>query len=228
MACFVSLLFFLVAAALATEPAIRAQESDFRQEILRMFNETNQNMNILTKLHQQTLEYVKQVEKQQNQKLDALSRVAERHLQYFLANCNVALSANLKALTNGKKYSFHSTVIEWANARDSCAKQGLHLASIGDQSDAEALWAATQNVSPNTYWWVSAKNAGSWTKKNFRWHDGTKLEMDSPLWKAEAQKTADCVVAANWGNGTLKVEARPCINDYYYICQLPTECFSAK
>ncbi|XP_059471015.1 C-type lectin domain family 4 member F-like [Neocloeon triangulifer] len=233
MARFFSLLALLFAAALANESATKQEEFNFRQEMLKNLNRTNEKLEKLmtiifdqvletrkvaeeqTKLANQTLENTKQ----QNQKLEELSRIADRHFQSFMANCNVArLATNVVTLSNGKNYYFDTNAKTWAGAKDFCTQKGLQLASIADENDVKVVGALGHNL------WVSAKSEGSGSQKVFRWQDGTKLELNSSLWKEDADKTQECVRIYNWSGGTLN--SHSCTDLRPFICQMPSECVS--
>ncbi|XP_059482434.1 T-cell surface glycoprotein YE1/48-like isoform X1 [Neocloeon triangulifer] len=189
---------------------------------------TNDRFNQLQKQNEQTLEYVKQVGKQQNQKLDALANLTEHHIQIFQTrfppHCNLARSSKLTLLTNGKKYFFSPTFTNWNSANETCAKMGLHLATIRDQNEALIVATGGKTFYPGNSCWVSAKNQGRGSEKDFRWSDGTKLALNSPLWMDKADKKKDCVLIYHgWNKG--KLNGNICTINQPFICELPNECY---
>ncbi|XP_059471001.1 C-type lectin domain family 4 member F-like [Neocloeon triangulifer] len=201
------------------------------EELLKYLNKaTSERFNRMEKQIYQVLEKDKEMEeKRQNdrEKLDALANFTERHIQFFQirfpTHCNLARLSNLTVLSNGKIYSFHQTLENWTSANETCSKNGLHLATIRDQNEAQLVAAEAQRIIKGYAWWVSAKNLGRGSEKDFRWRDGTKLELDSPLWWEKADKTEDCVRTYNWTNR--KLYSYPCNSDLPFICELPSECY---
>ncbi|XP_059470836.1 C-type lectin domain family 4 member D-like [Neocloeon triangulifer] len=133
--------------------------------------------------------------------------------------CNVARSSNLTTLSNGKKYSFIQSYENWNSANETCAEMGLHLATLRDTKDAQVVAAEALKIETGPNWLVSARKS----EGDFRWHDGTKLELNSTLWWGRAAKTHDCVYFYNWEAG--KLNSYPCFFRFYVICELPTECY---
>ncbi|XP_059471003.1 C-type lectin domain family 4 member F-like [Neocloeon triangulifer] len=133
----------------------------------------------------------------------------------------LAQAENLKLLSNGKKYYFHPSYANWTFANETCSKKGLHLASIKDQNDAQVVAAEAYKIDPTDAWFVSAKIRAS--EKDLRWQDGTKLDLDSHLWKDGADKSKDCVWIFNWPKG--KLSSATCSHRQPFICQLPSECY---
>ncbi|XP_059482154.1 uncharacterized protein LOC132200583 isoform X2 [Neocloeon triangulifer] len=200
------------------------------KEAVKILKETTFERFIkLEKQIDQTLEslaYVKQAEKRQNQELAALTNLTESHIQIFqtrfLPHCNLARSSKLTLLSSGKMYFFsYPTQTNWTFANETCAKKGLHLATIRDQNEALTVAAEGKRIYSNG-WWVSAKNQGS--RNDFRWSDGTKLELDSPLWMDNADKKTDCVLIYHgWNKG--KLNGFECTNIRPFVCELPSECY---
>ncbi|XP_059471008.1 uncharacterized protein LOC132194001 [Neocloeon triangulifer] len=273
MARLILMIVLLVAAALANESSNKPEESEFRQEILKNFNKTNEKLDRLMRIvfnqpvemrrfveeqkaevklelmkfanatndkldqlaktvdqrFDQALEKDRQIEEQtknNREKLDALANITEHHIQHFqirfLSHCSLARSSNLTLLSNGKKYSFHQTKKNWTSANEFCSKNGLNLATITDLNDAHVVAAQGRRIISGQAWWVSAKNEGRGSEMDFRWLDGTRLELDSLLWWDGANKTNDCVIINNWTGG--KLWSDPCINPRFFICKLPSEC----
>ncbi|XP_059471002.1 C-type lectin domain family 4 member F-like [Neocloeon triangulifer] len=200
------------------------------EEVEKNLNKTTfERFNRMEKQIYQVLEKDKEMEvkrKNDREKLDALANFTERHIQQlkirFLPHCNLARLSNLTVLSNGKIYSFHQTLANWSSANETCNKKGLHFATITDLNEATLVAAEAQRI--NVYYWlVSAKNQASGSAKDFRWRDGSKLELDSPLWKEDADKTEDCVRTYNWTNR--KLYSYPCNSDLPFICELPSECY---
>ncbi|XP_059483627.1 hepatic lectin-like [Neocloeon triangulifer] len=141
-------------------------------------------------------------------------------------HCNLARSSksNLTTLSNGKRYSFYPTEKNWTSANETCAKMGLHLATIRDLNEAQIVAAEGNRIKKDDAWWVSAKNQGSGSEKEFHWSDGTKLELDSPLWMDNAYKKKDCVLIYHgWNKG--KLTSNICNYGTPFICELPRECY---
>ncbi|XP_059471016.1 collectin-12-like [Neocloeon triangulifer] len=223
MARFLSLIVLLLASALANEFSNKPEESEFRREMLTNLNKTNEKLDQLMRIVlNQPVEMRKLVE-EQNDKLikSADQRFNQLFRIRFSSKCNLARLSNLTLLSNGKMYSFHPTAATWNSANETCSKKGLHLATIKDQNDAQVVAAEGRRLDEGNTWWVSAKNLES--EKDFRWQDGTKLELDSPLWTDGAGKTDDCVRIYNWAKG--KLSSAKCSAYWYFICELPSECY---
>ncbi|XP_059482155.1 uncharacterized protein LOC132200584 isoform X1 [Neocloeon triangulifer] len=190
---------------------------------------TNDRFNQLQKQNEQTLDYLKQVEKRQNQKFDTLANLTEHHIQFFQIrfppHCNLARSTNLTLLSNGKMYFFSNPAeANWTSANETCTKMGLHLTTIRDQNEEKVVAAEGYRLHAAYELWVSATNQGSGSGKEFHWSDGTKLELDSPLWNVNADKTWDCVLIYHgWNMG--KLATLPCDFTRPFICELPSECY---
>ncbi|XP_059471082.1 uncharacterized protein LOC132194045 [Neocloeon triangulifer] len=135
------------------------------------------------------------------------------------AKCNLVRRADLKTLSNGKKYSFHLTFKNWNTANETCASHGLNVATIRDQNDASSVWAESEKIDEGA-WWVSARKEGN----VFKWSDGTVLPLDSPLWNKHADKADDCVLMFNYGQGG-KLDTGKCTALWNFVCELPTECY---
>ncbi|XP_059474184.1 uncharacterized protein LOC132195906 isoform X2 [Neocloeon triangulifer] len=109
-------------------------------------NETNQKFINLEKLvdnrHNESLENVKHV----GQKLDKSAALAMHHYQLFdfiiryPVNCNLARSASLTQLSNGKKYLFLTTGGTWTQVREKCAKKGLQMITLKNMNDHNLVW----------------------------------------------------------------------------------------
>ncbi|XP_059470859.1 uncharacterized protein LOC132193922 [Neocloeon triangulifer] len=153
-----------------------------------------------------------------NESLVALRLDHFKQLNEPKKKCPPADSINLKTLSNGKKYFFNSTAVNWSRANELCDKQGLHLVKIKDLHDTQ-IWMTELSYA----WWVSVKNQGTGGEKDFRWRDGTKLDLNSPLWWENADKTHDCVYINTWRKG--KLNSHPCYGTSYTVCELPRECY---
>ncbi|XP_059482435.1 C-type lectin domain family 4 member F-like isoform X2 [Neocloeon triangulifer] len=203
----------------------RKAAEEQNEALIKFSVATNDRLDQMAKT---TLEYVKQVGKQQNQKLDALANLTEHHIQIFQTrfppHCNLARSSKLTLLTNGKKYFFSPTFTNWNSANETCAKMGLHLATIRDQNEALIVATGGKTFYPGNSCWVSAKNQGRGSEKDFRWSDGTKLALNSPLWMDKADKKKDCVLIYHgWNKG--KLNGNICTINQPFICELPNECY---
>ncbi|XP_059471007.1 uncharacterized protein LOC132194000 isoform X2 [Neocloeon triangulifer] len=194
------------------------------KENKQLLKTVNERLDNLENQNNQTLEDVKR----QNQKLDELSKIAERLVQLFEEKfspqespCNLSRSASLKTLSNGKKYHFNKTAITWAGANETCSQMGLHMATITNLTDAQVILEEGEKSFGGHNWWTSATNQAS--EKDFRWHDGTKLDLDSSLWRVNADKTEDCVYIADWVNG--KLSTWLCSGKSNLLCELPGKCY---
>ncbi|XP_059468797.1 uncharacterized protein LOC132192725 [Neocloeon triangulifer] len=227
MARFVFLLVLLVAAALASESATKAQES----EQLKIFNEMNQKLKQLTKLVHDQVEVANQ---RHNQTLESL---AENHkhledIETTLRCVKARAGAGLTLLANGKSYSFQLASKNWSSANETCVKQGLQLATIRDEYDLMRVVRQGREVDRDiNSWWVSAKNSANGDVKDFRWHDGTQLESNSTLWKKDDQANEDCVRIYYYLNPynrnsftNAQLYRHSCTESTYYVCELPSEC----
>ncbi|XP_059489090.1 uncharacterized protein LOC132204546 [Neocloeon triangulifer] len=158
-----------------------------------------------------------------NQTLNELEEQFQQQILKHPADCKLSNSAKLVTLVNGKKYSFNDTQVAWSVAKETCNRQGLHLASLKDSNDFRVVTDEAQKiVGSKTAWWVSARNSEGESQKNFRWHDGLKLELNSPLWSNKANKTQDCVYIT-WYEDK-KLSTNPCDYNYNFVCEQPIEC----
>ncbi|XP_059471012.1 uncharacterized protein LOC132194004 isoform X2 [Neocloeon triangulifer] len=220
MARFSMLILLLFAAALANESSNKVVETrKVAEEQTKLANATNEKLDQLAKTveqhHNQTLEYVMQ----QNQKLDQFPKE-----MIISAQCMLARSATLHTLSNGKKYHFNRTSDNtWFAVNETCARLGLHMATITDLRDAKVVSEEGERIIGSYAPWVSAKNQGRGSKRDFRWQDGTKLELNSPLWEHDADKTQDCVYIFK-GNKN-KLNTLQCFATSRILCELPRECY---
>ncbi|XP_059474243.1 uncharacterized protein LOC132195942 isoform X2 [Neocloeon triangulifer] len=258
------LLVLLVAAALANESPTEPQELEFRQEILRRFDKTDETLKRLMKhVYDQAVESRKVAEQQNeelikssnatNDRFDQLAQIVDQRLNQILESvkqveeerkndreqlerhildfqtrfpphCKLTRSSNLTLLSNGKKYFFSYPIrAQWASAKELCTEKGLHLATITDQNDAQVVAAEGKRIVSNKGWWVSANAIESGSGKDFQWHDGTQLRLDSPLWTDNGDKTKDCVRIFDWSDG--KLDGFECTNYHHFICEMPNECY---
>ncbi|XP_059478232.1 C-type lectin domain family 4 member F-like [Neocloeon triangulifer] len=141
--------------------------------------------------------------------------------------CAIARSAYLTELSNGKKYYFNKTRVNWDEAEERCKGMGLTLATIRDETDLNATWAEAKRREHSqhefvkgSYWWLSAKDYGKEGKYDVRWQDGSELEQNSPLWRADADKKKGCVYV-----DTGKLKGGACSSTIYFICELPSQCY---
>ncbi|XP_059473578.1 uncharacterized protein LOC132195528 [Neocloeon triangulifer] len=138
-----------------------------------------------------------------NQKFDDVVKIINRNRE---ARCNVARFADLKKAANDKKYFFAYHPLQhesnWTTAHSVCSKMNLHLAQIKDIFELLAVYTEASRVddSERKGWWLSAKYADSEEGPGNFWHDGTKLEENSPMWRENANKTSGCVYF--WTNET--------------------------
>ncbi|XP_059476198.1 uncharacterized protein LOC132197135 [Neocloeon triangulifer] len=134
-------------------------------------------------------------------------------------------SAKLTQLSNGKKYFFSYPIyVNWTEAEKRCKRMGLHLATLRNETDLNATVAeAEKRASHGFGWWLSAKNYGNEGKYDVRWHDGSELEQNSTLWRANADKLTGCVYF--YTNYTEKLNGWSCSHRLDFICELPSECY---
>ncbi|XP_059471078.1 uncharacterized protein LOC132194042 [Neocloeon triangulifer] len=255
MARFVFLLVSLVVAVLASESSTKASQSEEilnnlnttnekldqlikqvletrklveeqNEKLIKFSNETNDRLAQLDSIVNQHHNQAEEKRKNDEEKLNALANITERHIQFFQSrfptHCNVARSAILKTLSNGKKYFFHPTQANWNSANETCSNQGLQLATFRDQNDAQVVAAETSRIYDGGCW-VSAKNSVIRGEKDFRWRDGTNFELNSPLWKDKPSMLEDCVYTFNWAKG--KLNTWSCTKSLHFICELPSECY---
>ncbi|XP_059470735.1 C-type lectin domain family 4 member G-like isoform X2 [Neocloeon triangulifer] len=185
-----------------TRRLVEEQNEKLREELIKLSNATNDRLDQLAKT----------VDQHQNQIFEIINSL----------KCIVARLSNL-TLLNCKIYSFHQTFANWTSANEICNKNCLNLATIRDLNEAQLVAAEAQRIKKGYAWWVSAKNLGRGSEKDFLWRDGTKLELDSPMWVENGDKTQDCVRIHNWTNG--KLQGYPCNSDQPFICELPSECY---
>ncbi|XP_059482157.1 C-type lectin domain family 4 member K-like isoform X2 [Neocloeon triangulifer] len=168
----------------------------------------------------------KNLNKTTNDRFNQLQKQNEQFFQIrFPPHCNLARSTNLTLLSNGKMYFFSNPAeANWTSANETCTKMGLHLTTIRDQNEEKVVAAEGYRLHAAYELWVSATNQGSGSGKEFHWSDGTKLELDSPLWNVNADKTWDCVLIYHgWNMG--KLATLPCDFTRPFICELPSECY---
>ncbi|XP_059468762.1 tropomyosin alpha-1 chain-like [Neocloeon triangulifer] len=143
-------------------------------------------------------------------------------------SCALAHSEKLRLLSNGKKYFFperpsYQNEITWYSANETCTKKGLQLATFKDLSEAEVVASEGHKINAGQVWWVSAKNQGSKSEKDFRWRDGTKLDLHSPMWTEYAHQKHNCIFTFNWPKG--KLNSHDCGFHFNFICELPNKCY---
>ncbi|XP_059488581.1 uncharacterized protein LOC132204227 [Neocloeon triangulifer] len=109
-------------------------------------------------------------------------------------------SANLTLLSNGKKYSFHKTKVNWTSANETCNKMGLQLAKIMDQNDERVVAAGAKKFAEWKVWWVSKKESQV---------GGENSDKCVFIFHYDPQK-----LTSQWS----------CTSEFYFICQLPREC----
>ncbi|XP_059474761.1 uncharacterized protein LOC132196260 [Neocloeon triangulifer] len=207
-----------------------AQLSDDRhrqgtEELKNHANETDRKLNDLDRLVKQSLENVKHVD----QKLDESAALAKRQNQHFdrrfSSNCNLARSASLTQLSNGKQYLFLTTGGNWTQVRDRCAEKGLQMITLKNMNDHNLVWQKIKELLGESYYWVSARNTGNSGQMDYRWHDGSKLELNSDLWKDNANKTLGCV-EMKYGSNNGKLSGETCnYSGSKSVCELPSECY---
>ncbi|XP_059470945.1 uncharacterized protein LOC132193963 [Neocloeon triangulifer] len=140
------------------------------------------------------------------------------------AKCNLARSSNLVLLSNEKMYFFsYPAQKTWNSAKETCSKKGLHLATMTDVNELQVVGEEARGIYLDNGWHVSAKNQGSGGGKDFRWRDGTKLELNSPLWQEGTRKAGDCVRIDNSRKG--KLVSYSCTDERPFVCELPSECY---
>ncbi|XP_059470806.1 hepatic lectin-like [Neocloeon triangulifer] len=232
------LMLFILASVLA-ENSAKTRELEMLEELTKNWNEMNEKLNRLSQIvydqmrnfnesNQRLNDLAAVAEKRQNQNFEELSQKLgnlatqqqHEHDAIKLSIKCLGKSANLKTLSNGKKYSFlHVTAVNWTLANETCTNLGLNLATIRDQNEAEVVAEEAQRTNYHNGWWVLARNSG----EDFHWQDGTKLELDSPLWKDGADKSQDCVRIYNWNGG--KLDSLSCAELRFFICELPSDCY---
>ncbi|XP_059476290.1 uncharacterized protein LOC132197194 [Neocloeon triangulifer] len=155
-----------------------------------------------------------------------------RHWDFKISvNCTLA-SLHVKKLTrlsNGKKYFFSNpaTYGNWTFADEKCKEMGLHLATIRNEVDLNAVvLEAKKKKNDFGCWWLSAKNYGNHISINFLWHDGSELEDSSALWRENANKK-ECVCSFI-ADPNKKLQGLPCTLKAFFICEHPAECSCSK
>ncbi|XP_059476129.1 uncharacterized protein LOC132197089 [Neocloeon triangulifer] len=141
-------------------------------------------------------------------------------------NCTLAgwHSSKLMRLSNGKKYFFSNQILDrnWTSANEHCKGMGLHLATIRDKADLDAISAEAVKRSNNSNWWLSGKSYRDDIKKGYYiWHDGSEFEPNSTWFIENDDKYYDCVMV-----DPMFVSLLPflCSGDMYFICEFPSEC----
>ncbi|XP_059480661.1 C-type lectin domain family 4 member M-like isoform X2 [Neocloeon triangulifer] len=158
-----------------------------------------------------------------NQRLLELPKTTEQETQNDTSvNCTLARSTKLKTISNGKKYFFSNpSATVWTDANDWCENRGLHLATLKNQTDLDAVHQRAKNISSLFSWWVSARNEGSDDEPDYRWRDGSKVEDD--LLALNSNKTSGCFGINTKHNRSLYPV--DCNVNLYFICELPIECY---
>ncbi|XP_065341715.1 snaclec botrocetin subunit beta-like [Cloeon dipterum] len=87
-------------------------------------------------------------------------------------------------LANGKSYRFSLEKKTWQEAKESCEKNGMRLASPKTQREVTILHQKLKELEPESGFWLSASDVGL-TNTDFQWLDGEKLPLDSSLWEKE-------------------------------------------
>ncbi|CAB3380390.1 Hypothetical predicted protein [Cloeon dipterum] len=87
-------------------------------------------------------------------------------------------------LGNGKRYRFSLEKKTWHEAKESCEKNGMRLASPKTQRDVTLLHQKLRELEPESGFWLSASDVGL-TNTDFKWLGGEKLPLDSSLWEKE-------------------------------------------
>ncbi|XP_059473823.1 snaclec agglucetin subunit beta-2-like [Neocloeon triangulifer] len=138
--------------------------------------------------------------------------------------CDLPRSANVIALSNGKKYFFSKPSNKnWSLAEESCTKMGLHLATLNSQEDLDVVHEKAQTIEFHASWWLSAKNRASGRQLDYRWKDGANLTLNSYLWAHNAGKSEDCIQIRT--DEAANLYDQNCSYDRYFICEFPTECY---
>ncbi|XP_059488981.1 uncharacterized protein LOC132204477 [Neocloeon triangulifer] len=172
------------------------------------------------------VENTKQNEQHLSRTVDKLAKLGNEQQQQFneikeKMLCRLANLAKLSTLSNGKKYSFHTKHVKWTVANEICEKQGLHLATLKSPKDLQLVFTEAGKIKPGQSWWLSAKNHGKKGQSDFRWHDQSKLELNSSLWKVNADKEKDSVYIYYTGN----LNSMQNLYEMYFICELPDKCY---
>ncbi|XP_059469979.1 uncharacterized protein LOC132193365 isoform X2 [Neocloeon triangulifer] len=232
MARLILMFVLLVAATLASQTSTKAVESrkiveEHHEEQTKFSNATNERLDQLTKTVHQTNSQVSKGEEKLRELKNENTELRQIVNKLFNASrCNKAWrTQNLTTLSNGKQYFFsyptYRHLANWTQANEICTHQlGMHLATIKDQTDLNAVWDETIRLK-NWVWWLSARRSNLST--DFHWHDGTALEKSSSLF---GRKDADgqCV-SINCIHKTKTLSGRNCSFPLFFICEVPEECY---
>ncbi|XP_059488488.1 uncharacterized protein LOC132204176 isoform X2 [Neocloeon triangulifer] len=156
----------------------------------------------------------------------AIKKLDDFKNEFQHKKCDIARSSIFNVLSNGKKYIFSFPVkVTWSVANKSCDVMGLHLATLRNQNDLDAVYdKIRETYGKRLQWWVSGYNFAGDGNFDFRWHDGTYLDENSDLWMMDTKKKGNCVDL--WtGNDVNKLYAGICHQPRYFICELPTYCY---
>ncbi|XP_059488579.1 uncharacterized protein LOC132204225 [Neocloeon triangulifer] len=193
----------------------------------KKFDATNLRLENLSQISDERYNQTVLAAENFNKKLMDLAQRNQQEFENikFFLRCPGRL-ANLTTLSNGKKYLFSYPTYygNWNFAKETCSKNGLQLATIRNLVDAHVVVAEIKKNYGGHGCWVSAKNSGIGGRKEFRWHDGTKLELSSPLWTGGVAKNDECVFIYDYSSEG-KLNCNECTTYYYFICELPSECY---
>ncbi|XP_059476084.1 uncharacterized protein LOC132197059 isoform X2 [Neocloeon triangulifer] len=209
-----------------TNERIKESAKEALEEIVKLARNLNDTNQRLEKFAKEASDRQKEILRQNGSETNEANLAvtsAERGLQKVNFSTNCTQATNLTRLSNGKKYFFsYPNKANWSEADGKCKAMGLHLATIRDEADLNATIAEATKRNQN-YSWLSGTNYGFGGKYDVRWHDGSELAQNSPLWNADATKLWDCVYSSTVANE--KLDGLMCTVIAYYICELPTTCY---
>ncbi|XP_059489689.1 uncharacterized protein LOC132204861 [Neocloeon triangulifer] len=223
----------------------REKLAEFQQELMKNLKNTDDKLNDLAKLvderFNQTMERVKQ-EAETNQELlqtviQKLNHLAKLPIEVvplkkspWPINCTLpyesSVLSTLTTAANGKQYFFSNPIQTfWPEANKSCADKGLHLATVSNRIDLDAVHQKAREIHRGEEYWVSGKNFGDQNHLDYRWLDGSKLEESSDLWASGTVKNYGCVEIRAYEFSNLYSASCSGNRKSFFICELPSECY---
>ncbi|XP_065332684.1 lectin-like [Cloeon dipterum] len=122
----------------------------------------------------------------------------------------------------------------WAKAKEFCETYGMHLASPKTIEEIKGVRSLALRMGTKYYyWWVSPSNVGQSSPGDFRWHDMTKLPIDSPLWSNSQPNdyfgTAESTCGYFHSDADLqpfleRLLDGPCTKSNNFVCEVPAKC----
>ncbi|XP_059475570.1 uncharacterized protein LOC132196742 [Neocloeon triangulifer] len=206
-----------------------AEQNRVLTQKLQNISEENQKRQIESEKSIQKGEEIKKYVDAIEVKLENVSKSIEilhqlDEIQIFVT-CALARSAKLTQLSNGKRYFFsYATIANWTDAEKRCKGMGLHLATLRNETDLNATWAEAKKRT-TSFWWLSAKDYGNGEKYDVRWQDGSELEENSNLWRANNVYKTGCVFFYTDNAFSKKLNGALCTTKFRFICELPSECY---